>query len=141
MKFFLKNKDVDLNTRIFLYTTAPLQALLRGAESWSLSKQNLNTLNVFHHSAIRWILRIKMNQVKEDKIRNTDIRKKNENLQDINYYIKKRAWTYIGKIVRQQQDSLPKKTLRSLATVPKKTRTPTKIKQKPLRRHAPIHPP
>jgi hypothetical protein len=67
MKFILKNKDVDLNTKIFLYTTAPLQALLWGAESWSLSKTNLNALNVFHHSAIRWILGIKMSQVKRRK--------------------------------------------------------------------------
>ena len=67
MKFVLKNKDVNLNTKIFLYTTAPLQVLLWGAESWSLSKQNLNALIVFHHSAIRWILEIKMNQVKEEK--------------------------------------------------------------------------
>ena len=82
MKFVLKNKDVDLNTKIFLYTTAPLQALLWGAESWSLSKTNLNALNVFHHSAIRWILGIKMSQVKEEKIKNTDIGKKIGNLQD-----------------------------------------------------------
>ena len=32
MKLVLKNKDVDLNTKIFLHTTAPLQALLWGAE-------------------------------------------------------------------------------------------------------------
>eukprot|EP00590_Aulacoseira_subarctica_P011527 CAMPEP_0172420586 /NCGR_PEP_ID=MMETSP1064-20121228/6945_1 /TAXON_ID=202472 /ORGANISM="Aulacoseira subarctica , Strain CCAP 1002/5" /LENGTH=265 /DNA_ID=CAMNT_0013160611 /DNA_START=341 /DNA_END=1141 /DNA_ORIENTATION=+ len=87
MKFILRNKDVDLNTKIFLYTTAPLQALLWGAESWSLSKTNLNALNVFHHSAIRWI---------------------------------------IGKIVRQQEDSLPKKLLGSWLQCPRKQGHPQK---------------
>ena len=126
MKFVLKNKDVDLNTKIFLYITAPLQALLWGAESWSLSKTNLNALNVFHHSAIRWILGIKMNQVKEKKIKNTEIRKKFGNLQDIDYYVKKRAWTYIGKIVRQQQDTLPKKLLGAWLQCPRKQGHPQK---------------
>jgi hypothetical protein len=123
MKFVLKNKDVDLNTKIFLYTTAPLQALLWGAESWSLSKTNLNALNVFHHSAIRWILGIKMSEVREKKIKNIDIRKKFGSLQDIDYYVKKRAWTYIGKIVRQQEDSLPKKLLGAWLQCPRKQDT------------------
>ena len=126
MKFVLKNKDVDLNTKIFLYTTAPLQALLWGAESWSLSKTNLNALNVFHHSAIRWILGIKMSEVREKKIKNIDIRKKIGSLQDIDYYVKKRAWTYIGKIVRQQEDSLPKKLLGSWLQCPRKQGHPQK---------------
>ena len=52
MKFILKNKDTDLNTKIFLHSTTPLQALLWGEELWSLSKTNLDALNVFHHSAI-----------------------------------------------------------------------------------------
>ena len=126
MKFVLKNKDIDINTKVFLYTNAPLQALLWGAESWSLSKQNLRTLNVFHHSAIRWILDIKMNQVKDQKIRNIDIRKKFGKLQDIDYYVKKRAWTYIGKIVRQQEESLPKKLLGAWLECPRKQGHPQK---------------
>jgi len=126
MKFILRNKDVDLNTKIFLYTTAPLQALLWGAESWSLSKTNLNALNVFHHSAIRWILGIKMSEVRGKKIKNIEIRKKFGSLQDIDYYVKKRAWTYSGKIVRQQEDSLPKKLLGSWLQCPRKQGHPQK---------------
>ena len=68
-----------------------------------------------------------MNEVREKKIKNTEIRKKFGNLQDIDYYVKKRAWTYIGKIVRQQQDSL-QETTRSVAAVPKKAaRAPTEV--------------
>ena len=67
-----------------------------------------------------------MNQVKDQKIRNIDIRKKFGKLQDIDYYVKKRAWTYIGKIVRQQEESLPKKLLGAWLECPRKQGHPQK---------------
>ena len=67
-----------------------------------------------------------MNEVKEKRIRNIDIRKKFGNLQDIDYYIKKRAWTYIGKIVRQQEENLPKKLLGAWLQCPRKQGHPQK---------------
>ena len=78
MKLIIKNKEVDLNTKILLYTTAPLQALLWGAESWSLSKRILNTCNISHDSARQWTLGIKMNEVREKRIKIIVIRKNSE---------------------------------------------------------------
>ena len=71
-------------------------------------------LNFFNHSAIRLILGIKMNQVKEEEIRNIDLRKKIGNLQDIDYYVKKRA---CGPTLKNCKTRTP----RSLATMPKET--------------------
>ena len=81
MRHFLKNNDIDLQSKFLLYMTGPLNVLLWGCESWNLSKKNINQLNVFH-SAIRWILGIKMSQVKEEKIKNTTIRKQFNNIQE-----------------------------------------------------------
>ena len=50
----------------------PLNALLWGCESWSLSKHNLNKFTALHHSAIRRILGIKWSQVKH--IKNKEVR-------------------------------------------------------------------
>jgi hypothetical protein len=60
---FLHRKDVDLRAKALLYIGGPLNALIWGAESWNLLKQNLKKLNIFHHSAIRWILGINMEKV------------------------------------------------------------------------------
>jgi hypothetical protein len=65
-RHFLRGKDVDLRAKALLYFGSPLNALLWGAESWNLSMHNLNKLNVFHHSAIKWILGINLEKVKNE---------------------------------------------------------------------------
>jgi hypothetical protein len=55
-----------------------------------------------------WILGINMKQVKDEQIKNTKIRKSFCNLPDITYYNTKRVWTYIGKVVRQKPEFIPK---------------------------------
>jgi hypothetical protein len=57
---------------------------------------------------------------KKKKSKTPTLEKKIGNLQDIDFYVKKRAWTYIGKIVRQQEDSLPKKLLGAWLQCPRK---------------------
>ena len=66
---FLTNKDVDLRSKVLLYMTGPLNALLDGGANPGTSKKYIDQLIVFHYSAIRWILGIKMMQVKEDRIK------------------------------------------------------------------------
>jgi len=70
----------------------PLNALLWGAESWNLSKKNLCKLNAFHHSAMRCILGINMERVKNERIKNVTIRKTFCNLPPVDYYINRRVW-------------------------------------------------
>jgi hypothetical protein len=106
MKHFFKAKDVDLRAKALLYIGGPINALLWGAKSWNLSKKNLNKLNIFHHSAMRWILGINMERVKNERIKNISTRKAFCNLPSIEYYIKRRVWNYIGKIVRQEVSTL-----------------------------------
>jgi hypothetical protein len=68
-KSFFDNKDVDKRIKSQVYVSGPLNALLWGCESWNLSKDNLRKLSAFHHGAIRRILGIKWNQVREKHIK------------------------------------------------------------------------
>jgi hypothetical protein len=52
-----------------LYIGGLVNALLWGAESWNLFKQNLNKLSAFYHSVKRWILGNNMERVKNEKIK------------------------------------------------------------------------
>jgi hypothetical protein len=126
MKLFFKGKDVDLRAKVLLYVGGPLNALLWGAESWNLSKTNLNKLNAFHHTAMRWILGINMERVKNERIKNVNVRRTFCNLPTVDYYIKRRVWNYIRKIVRTEQDHLPKKLLGAWIQCPRKLGQPQK---------------
>ena len=58
-KHFFDNKDVDKRIKAEIYIAGPLNALLWGCEAWNLTKNNLNKIMSFHHSAIRRILGIR----------------------------------------------------------------------------------
>ena len=62
-----KSKDVNRRVKYLIYLAAPLNMVLWGAESWNLNKTNWNKLATFHHSAIRYILNIKWEQVREQR--------------------------------------------------------------------------
>ena len=49
-----------------------------------------------------------MSQVKEEKIKNTTIRKQFNNIQEVSFYIKRCTWNYIGKIIRASENLLPR---------------------------------
>jgi hypothetical protein len=83
-------------------------------------KKNLDKLKSFHHGAIRRILNIKWNQVREDHIKNKEIRKLLFNIPNIDAYINKRTAAYIGKVTRSNNDSYPKKFLAAWINTKKK---------------------
>ncbi len=123
MKHFFKGKGINLRTKAFLYIGGPINTLLWKAESWNLAKHNLKKLSAFHHIAMRWILGIIMKRGKDEQIKNAKIRKNFCNLPDITYYITKRVWTYIGKVVRQ---FIPKKLMGAWLNCPRKIGQPQK---------------
>ena len=116
-------KDADLQTKQWVYLAGPLNTLLWGAESWNLSARNLSKLRSFHHSAIRRILRIRWEQVKEERITNAEVRERFLHIPDIDSFIIRRTWRYIGKIYREE-NSLPKKLLGAWIHCPRKIGAP-----------------
>ena len=106
------NKDVDLRKK-YLVGMRVLEPI----------KKNIDHLNVFHHSAIRWILGIRMTQVKEERIKNMTIRKQFGNIQEVSVYIRRRTWSYIGKIIRANENLLPRQLTGAWIQAPEKSDT------------------
>ena len=110
-KYFFDNIDVDKRIKTEIYVAGPLNALLWGCETWNLTKDNLKKIMVFHHGAIRRILGIRWNQVREQHIKNHEIREIRCNIPNVDAFINKRTATYIGKVSRSNPESYPIKFL------------------------------
>jgi hypothetical protein len=123
-KYFFDNKDVCKKIKSQIYVAGPLNALLWGCESWNLTKHNMNKLMAFHHSAIRRILGIKCNQVREKHIKNKEVRGILCNIPNIDAFIAKRTAVYLGKVSRSNNNTYPKKFLAAWITGKRKTGAP-----------------
>ena len=110
-KYFFDSRDVDKRIKAEIYIAGPLNALLWGCEAWNLTKDNLRKIMSFHHGAIRRILGIRWNQVRENHIKNHEVRASLCNIPDVDTFINKRTATYIGKISRSNPESYPIKFL------------------------------
>jgi len=121
MKQLFNAKDISQTIKYWVYT---LNTMLWGAESWNISQANINKLNAFHHLAIRQILGIRMKRVQEEKIMNEEVRRRFGNTPPIEVFITRRTWRYIGKIVRDNQTSIPKKLLGAWIHQPRKAGRP-----------------
>jgi len=97
--------------------TMPLNTVLWGCKSWSLTEENKRQLQVFHHCSLHKILNINMFEVKEQRITNAQIWQK---ANDDNYL------RWIGKLARMPMDRLPAtQTLSSLDCQSEKKSMPT----------------
>jgi len=90
-KHFFNNKDVDIRTKHNVYTLLAINTVLWGCKSWNLSAKNKKQLESFHHSAIRRILNIKWEQVRNERIRNKQVRFRFCNIPKIESFINKRT--------------------------------------------------
>jgi hypothetical protein len=106
-----------------IYCRAP-NALLWGCETWNLRRRNLDRLKSFHHGAIRRILGIRWDQVREKHIKNKEVRGLLCNIPNVDAFIMKRTAPYLGKISRLNSDSLPKKFLATWISGSRKNRAP-----------------
>jgi hypothetical protein len=74
LKEVWRNPHLDIYNKYLFFQAIPMNLLLSGAETWSLRKTQLDQLEVFLHSSIRRILQISMSKVKEERIRNGNVR-------------------------------------------------------------------
>ena len=89
LRHLFKSRDVDRRVKYLIYLAAPINTLLWGSESWNFSRINRNKLAIFHHSAIRYILNIRWDQIREQRISNREVRRRFENIPDIDFFITK----------------------------------------------------
>ena len=82
----------------------------------STIQYNMDKLMAFHHTAIRRMLGIKWNQVKEKQIKNKEVRGILWNIPNVDAFIIKRTATYLGNISLLDNSTYPKKFLAAWKT-------------------------
>ena len=65
-----------------------------------------------------------MKRVQEEKIMKEEVRRRSGNILPIKVFITRRTWRYIGKIVIEEQASIPKKLLGAWIHQPRKAGRP-----------------
>ena len=103
--------EIDRRLKYWIYLAGLVNTLLWGLESWNLSQMNYSKLRIFQHAAIKYILNLGWEKIKEKRITNKEVRHCFENIPEINFFINRRTWMYIGKTVRASEQSTSKQLL------------------------------
>jgi hypothetical protein len=102
LRSFFRHPNIDLETKVAVYTAMALNTVLWGCESWTITDSIKCSLQVFHHRSLRaiLILNINMFEVEEQRITNSKIHK-HANVPDILIYLTRRSLHWISKLVSQ----------------------------------------
>jgi hypothetical protein len=120
MKELFRCKDISRRTKKCLYQAIPKYTVLWGCETWALKEEESRMLEVSHHGAIRRILGISRQRVRDEKITNSPVRKKFMNIPKMMNTVKRRVLSYIGKVVREEkEESLHKSFLNAYCHSPR----------------------
>jgi hypothetical protein len=111
MKELFRCKDISRRTKKFLYQAIPLLTVLWGCETWALKEEEKRMLEVFHHGAIRRIIGISRQRVRDKKITNSAGRKKFLNIPTMMNIVKRRVLKYIRKLVMEEKEKALHKSL------------------------------
>ena len=125
-KQVLHSRDIDQRVKYNIHIMGPLNLLLWGSETWNLTEANLKKLNAFHHSAIRWILGIKWEKMKEERITNDKVRTVFNNIPPVQDFISKCTLRFLEKIVRTNDRQIQKKMLNAWIPTARKSGAPQK---------------
>jgi hypothetical protein len=112
LKNIWDNQYMDMKTKYAFFMAIPINLLLWGCEMWAIKANNLRVLKVFVHRSIRRILGISIQQVQDEKIKNSDVRKLFYNIPDAERMVSIRQLNYLGKVCRNNNTNfLPKMLL------------------------------
>ena len=106
LSFIWDTSEVSLETKVSLFLAIPVNLALWNSETWSGNKVDLSMLDAFHHKAIRRILKIKMSEVKSEKINNLNLRKRFGNVKALSETWRHRLLKFVGRTIRQEKHSL-----------------------------------
>ena len=74
IEFIQEAKEVSLETKFKLYVAIPINFVLWNRETCAGNITNLDKLNTFYYKVIHRILKVRMSEVKDEKITNEQIR-------------------------------------------------------------------
>ena len=116
LKIFWDSNHVDIGAKVLIYLAIPVNLLLWGCQSWALTKVLIKKLEVFHMRCIRRILQIKWDDVREFKIKNSQVRERFKNIDTIENIISKRRLIFIGKVIRMPCKCVPARLISAFQT-------------------------
>ena len=112
------SRDVDRRVKHNIYVSGPLNMLLWGSNTWNLTDTIMKMLNAFHHSVIRWILGIRWEKMKEERITNEEVRERFNNIPPAKDFIGKRILIFLRKTIRTSDNKIQKKMLNAWIPIP-----------------------
>ena len=89
------------------YEGLVLSILLYGCETWSLTKQQLNRLQMFHNRCVRAMCRVTMWHVREHRITQQSLESRIQ-LEPFQYYLARRRLRWAGHVSRMDFTRLPR---------------------------------
>jgi hypothetical protein len=124
LRHLWRNKNVKKDIKVWMYLSLPVNTLLWGCESWTMTAQSIRILESFHTKSIRKILGISMLNVEALKITNIMVRREFNNITTMENMIKKRQLIWIGKLARLPESRLPRQLLAAWVQNPRKRGKP-----------------
>jgi hypothetical protein len=101
-----KSKFVSLKTKGRVYAACVRSTLLYGAENWALTEKEMNKVAVFDRKKLRWVAGVKW----FDKVSNLELMKLVK-LPQIDTYVMRRRWQWLGHILRMSPTRWPRRVL------------------------------
>ncbi|KAL0175752.1 hypothetical protein M9458_028082, partial [Cirrhinus mrigala] len=101
-----RSSQYSVYTKLRIYQSCVLSALLYGSECWRMTEGDLNKLSTFHTTSLRKILRIFWPR----KISNHDLLQRCKQ-EDMDTIITRRRWRWIGHVMRKDCTSISKTAL------------------------------
>jgi hypothetical protein len=113
MARFLKDENISRSLRTRLYEATVVNIMLFGCESWALKIDDRQRLEAAHHTFLRSMRNISMLEVKEQRIKNDDIRQQMENCYSIAQIMELRRARWLEKIANMDETRNPRKLLQA----------------------------
>ena len=105
-KRVFENRNIKLKTKVSVYNAVVLSSLLYGSESWTLYRRQLKSLEKFHMTCLRRLLRVTW----RDKVPNTMVLKRT-NSRSLENMLYQSQLRWLGHVIRMKDDRLPKQLL------------------------------
>jgi hypothetical protein len=101
-----RSKKLSYRTKMKLYNSTVLSALIYGAETWPVTLAMARKIDGFDSGCLMKILQIR----RQDKVTNVEVRKRTGQL-PTSLLLQKRCLRWFGHIIRQSDERLPRRAM------------------------------
>lgn len=119
------DRDLSIKLRTKLYEALVLETLLFGCESWALKVADRKKLEAQHHRFLRKMLNITIYQVKENRIKNEEVRRKCGGSQTLAQTMELKRARWLEKIAKMPETRGPRKLFLAWTSDPRPKQRPS----------------